>query len=180
METHDQFLVALRRIIRAIDLRSKELMQSTGLTAPQIVILQAISRLEPVTVGDLAAAVNLSQGTATTILNRLETKGLVRKARSVKDRRRVFVSLTAPGRETLHRSPRLLQDHFVRAFTELKEWEQSLILASFQRVAEMMQVQDLDVAPVLDTGSLTDDGSRLKNTPLVDEQGFTPTDPTQH
>ena len=31
METHDQVLLALRRIMRAIDLRSRELMQKSGL-----------------------------------------------------------------------------------------------------------------------------------------------------
>ena len=36
LSLEDQVLVALRRITRAIDLHSRELMQEIGLTAPQL------------------------------------------------------------------------------------------------------------------------------------------------
>jgi DNA-binding MarR family transcriptional regulator len=169
MDTDEQVLLYLRRIIRAIDLRSKELMQVSGLTVPQIVVLQATARLEPVTVGGIAEAVNLSQGTATSILNRLQARGLVERARSLEDRRRVLVKLTNIGRETLAAAPGLLQDHFVEAFRRLRPWEQSLILASFQRVAEMMDAEDIDVGPLLEAEDLAEP-----------ERADPNIDPTQH
>lgn len=169
MDTDERVLLYLRRIIRAIDLRSKELMQVSGLTVPQIVVLQATARLEPVTVGAIAEAVDLSQGTATSILNRLQARGLVERTRSLEDRRRVLVELTAVGRETLAAAPGLLQDHFVAAFRRLRPWEQSLILASFQRVAEMMDAEDIDVGPLLDTEDLAEQA-----------HPDTPIEPTQH
>jgi DNA-binding MarR family transcriptional regulator len=169
MDIDEQVLLYLRRIIRAIDLRSKELMQVSGLTVPQIVVLQATARLEPVTVGGIAEAGNLSQGTATSILNRLQARGLVARTRSAEDRRRVLVKLTALGRETLAAAPGLLQDHFVEAFRRLRPWEQSLILASFQRVAEMMDADEIDVGPLLNTEDLAEE-------PRPDS----PIKPTQH
>ncbi|MEP6222424.1 MAG: MarR family transcriptional regulator, partial [Marinobacter sp.] len=39
------------------------------------------------------------------------------------------------------------------------EWEQTMILASLQRVANMMDADDIDAAPMLTVGSvLKDDG----------------------
>ena len=47
-----------------------------------------------------------------------------------------------------------LQDQFNRQFTKLDEWEQTMILAALQRVAQMMDAEEIDAAPVLDIGSL--------------------------
>lgn len=143
-------LITLRRIIRAIDLRSRQLMQQAGFTGPQLLVMQALAADE-LTAGELARRVSLSQGTVTSILDRLERRGLLQRVRSDTDRRRIFVSLTAEGRERLDAAPTLLQQRFIQRFVELRDWEQHQILASLQRLAEMMDAQDLDAAPVLDT-----------------------------
>ena len=70
----EQVLVSLRRVIRATDLHSKHLAKISGLTAPQILLLQAIRKLEGAPVGQLAKEVSLSQATVTTILDRLENQ----------------------------------------------------------------------------------------------------------
>ena len=151
MERHTDVLITLRRIIRAIDLRSRRLMQQAGLTGPQLLVLQALGNNEQMSAGDLAREINLSQGTVTSILDRLEKRGLIQRVRSESDRRKVFVTLTVHGQEQLARAPTLLQEHFIERFSKLKDWEQHQILASLQRLAEMMDAQDIDAAPVLDT-----------------------------
>jgi len=45
MERHDEVLVCLRKIIRAIDLHAKKLMQDTGLSGPQTQILTVLARV---------------------------------------------------------------------------------------------------------------------------------------
>ena len=50
-----QVLVALRRIMQAVDSHSRRLMQRTGLSVPQILVLQALeSGGEPIGTGALA------------------------------------------------------------------------------------------------------------------------------
>jgi DNA-binding MarR family transcriptional regulator len=154
MQRHEEVLVALRRIMRAVDLQSRRLVQRTGLTGPQHLVLQAIARGGQVSVGRVAREVSLSQGTVTSILDRLEAKALVRRVRSEADRRRVLVALTPLGEEAMEAAPPLLQEHFVRAFNDLADWEQHLILSSLQRVAAMLDAQDLEVAPVLESQTL--------------------------
>ncbi len=151
----DQVIVALRRITRAIDLHSRELMQQVGLTAPQLAALQAIERLQPITAGALAKAIHLSQATLTGVLTRLETRDLVTRARSVSDRRTVVVELTEEGRAILENAPSLLQDRFRRELLKLNEWEQTQMLATLQRMAAMMDAEEIDAAPVLAAGAAT-------------------------
>jgi len=80
MSEHDEILVALRRIIRAVDIRSRQLERETGLTAPQLVILQALARGGTMTLKALTSAVSLSPPTLTAILDRVERAGLVTRA----------------------------------------------------------------------------------------------------
>ena len=151
-DLQDEVLVSLRRIIRATDLHSRKLGKETGLTAPQLVIIKAVGSLTEPTVSDVAKAVSLSLATVTTILNRLETNHLVQRTRSTVDRRQVIVTLTPSGEAMRLQAPKPLQDRFVDRFTKLESWEQHHIVAALERVATMMDAEDLDAAPLLLSG----------------------------
>ncbi len=151
MEIYDQVLVSLRRIIRAIDLHSKKLERESGLTGPQLLVMQLIAIHGEITSGVIAREVSLSQATVTSILDRLEYKGLLRRERSTTDKRKVMVTLTEEGGKSVENAPTLMQESFIRAFNKLEDWEQTLILSSLQRVADMMNATDLDAAPLLDS-----------------------------
>ena len=145
----DEILAALRKIGRAIDLRSRMLLHSYGLTAPQLSVLKTIARLQPVIASEIAKRVHLGQPTVTGILNRLEQRGLVERTRGARDRRSVLVSLTAAGEAILTGAPSLLQDKFRQRLAELKDWERTQILATLQRVGDMMS--ELENAPEFDS-----------------------------
>jgi DNA-binding MarR family transcriptional regulator len=153
-DTMEQVLVAIRRVIRATDLHSKQITRVAGLTSSQLVLLSTIRDQGSITAGEIAQKISLSQATVTSILDRLEAKGLVERSRDSQDKRRVYVSLTGQGVNTLNEAPAPLQETFIRQFRELHDWEQSMILASLQRVAHMMDAADLDASPLLDVGSL--------------------------
>ena len=154
MNNIEEVLVALRRVIRATDLHSKHLAKTTGLTAPQILLLQTIRDKDGATIGGLANQISLSQATVTSILDRLEKKELVYRERSTEDKRKVHAFLTDLGTETLKEAPLPLQDQFTREFGDLQKWEQTMIISSLQRIAQMMDAQHIDAAPVLDVGVL--------------------------
>jgi DNA-binding MarR family transcriptional regulator len=151
----DEVLVALRRVIRAVDLHSRQLLRNHGLTAPQALILKEVVSSGGITVGEVAQRVSLSQATVTDILNRLEKRALVARERSLADRRRVLVRPTPEASATIKNGPPLLQEDFARRFSKLEDWEQTLLLASLQRIASLMDAQRIDAAPVLTAGGVT-------------------------
>jgi DNA-binding MarR family transcriptional regulator len=152
--TSRQVMAALRRIIRAIDLHSRSLVHSYGLTGPQLVVLKELIDSAPKTVSELAASVSLSQATVTGILDRLERKSMVSRARDTADKRRVLVTPTGAAEEVLAGAPPLLQEHFTEAFAGLPDWEQSQILSSLQRIVALMEAGDVEAGPILTTGPL--------------------------
>jgi DNA-binding MarR family transcriptional regulator len=155
----EEVLVALRRVIRATDLHSKHLAKTTGLTTPQILLLQTIRDKGEITIGEIANEINLSQATVTSILDRLEKRELVYRERSKEDKRKVHAYLTDQATETLKEAPIPLQEHFTQQFDDLQEWEKNMIVSSLQRVAQMMDAQHIDASPVLDIGILDRQGT---------------------
>lgn len=148
-ELGDEVMVSLRRIMRATSMHSGKLRRSVGLSSPQLLVLQTAEDQERPTASEIARAVSLSQATITTILTELEKRGLLLRERSETDRRRVHVSLTKEGREVLNAAPKPLQASFAARFAALETWEQHQLLSVLERVAVMMDAEDLDAAPLL-------------------------------
>lgn len=154
MNPIDEVLTSLRRVIRAIDLHSKQLVKTANVTGPQLRLLQLIRSEKRATVRELSDAMSLSQATVTSIMDRLESRGLIARIRSEKDKRKIHPELTPDGFAILANAPAPMQDSFVRKFDQLSNWEQHMIIASLQRVAEMMDAGDIDASPFLDIGIL--------------------------
>lgn len=139
----DLVLIALRKIVQAIELNSRSLVKRVGLTGPQLVILQEFWNAETLSVGEIARNVSLSQATVTGILDRMEKRDLVVRQRSERDRRRVLVLITESGKQLLEKAPPLMQEAFVDRFNRLEDWEQSMILSTIQRLVAMMEKHGL-------------------------------------
>jgi len=147
----DEVLISLRKLIRAIDLHSRYLAKHFGLTGPQLIALSELSESEEMSPGELAASISLGQATVTGITDRLEKRGLLTKWKSDTDRRRMVLRVTDDGRRLLDQAPPPLQESFVIQFDTLKDWEQSMILSSLQRLVQMVDAQDIDAGPILAT-----------------------------
>lgn len=137
-----EIVVALRQISRAMDVYSRSLQATVGLTSPQLATLAVVGQLEPISAGDIAREIHLSHATVTGILDRLEKRNLVIRWRSESDRRSVLVRLTSEGKTVLVKAPPLLQPAFSDQFANLAEWERNQIVAVLQRVVQMMDTTD--------------------------------------
>jgi len=155
MSDYDDILVSIRRITRAIDLQSKALVKLSGLTAPQLVVMHVLRKGGRLPPSAVARDVALSQATVTSILERLEKAGLVRRERSNTDKRIIYACLTSEGLSRLEAAPELLQSGFLRQYRKLEGWERSMLVSSLQRIAAMMDAEGLDAAPILDVGEIT-------------------------
>ena len=157
MEKYEQLLISLRRVIRAIDIHSRQLNKQSGLTGPQLMVMQKIAQLDTPLAKQVATEITLSAATVTTIIDRLESRGLVVRTRSETDKRKVHLSLSDAGIALLSGSPKPLQEHFIKRYQNLEEWEQSQLLSAVERIASMMDAQELDAAPVLLVGQIQAD-----------------------
>lgn len=150
----NEVLICLRKIIQSIELHSRYLVREVGLTGPQLIILQTVGQFGELTVGEIAKSISLSQATVTGILERLEARGCIVRQRDETDRRRVMVTTTPAGDALIAQSPPLMQQDFIDRFTELQEWEQTMILAGLQRLVSLLDAKKIPAAPILTAGPI--------------------------
>jgi len=117
----DLFVQAVRRARGA-----SQLAREGTLTLSQSTILQALSGRRAARVRDLAAEAAIAPSTATRILDALERRAIVRRTRSVEDRRGVTVTLTEFGREALLVQDAWMRDRQRAFYEQLPEIERDL------------------------------------------------------
>ena len=65
--------------------------------------------------------------------------------------------MTELGRQAIESAPDPLQQKFVSKFSLLEDWEQAALISALERVASMLDAEDIKAAPVLDTGTIDGD-----------------------
>ena len=151
MSLEEDILRSLRRITRAIELHSRKLSNTFGLTGPQLVCLRAIGQQGRMTPSALAKEVALSNATVSGIIDRLAARQLVSRERSSRDRRLVQVSLTPAGEALINQAPSPLQEQFVTRLARLPEAEQQRIRDTLDQMVRMMGSEEIEAAPILST-----------------------------
>ena len=83
---------------RSLARHAKRSLDASGLLLSEFAILEALLHKGPHLVNDLGRRVDLTSGSITTAVDRLEERGLVARQAHATDRRARVVVLTEPGR----------------------------------------------------------------------------------
>lgn len=132
----------MRRILDTVADAVEDELEPEGLTNAQWMPLVKLLMGHASTVAELARQCRLDVGGMTRMLDRLETKGLVRRERSLEDRRVVNLALTPEGLVAAGKIPAVLcgvQNAHMRGFTEE---EFTLLRSMLRRILEnALQIQ---------------------------------------
>src|ERR1700761_64445 len=104
----DSFGRAGKSVVRAFDERLGE----HGVSTPRSKLLAEVFRMQPVRLADLARAVGVTQGTASTLVDALVREGLIARDTDENDRRAKRLTTTAAGAK---RARRWLSDYVAAA-----------------------------------------------------------------
>jgi DNA-binding MarR family transcriptional regulator len=98
----------LKRLGERLQAQTQVLLEhaAVDLPASHFPVLAAVERLGDLSVGELTAAVGMSQPGVTRMLDRLEAEGLVRSTQLADDRRVRTIALTKSGRQLISRAKR--------------------------------------------------------------------------
>lgn len=106
-------------------------LSELGLTYPQYLVMLVLWERQPQTVGALGARLYLDSGTLTPLLKRMESAGLVGRARDPGDERRVLVTLTDKGKalreQALHVPDTMSNGYKPEGVDELRESIRGLV-----------------------------------------------------
>lgn len=93
-----QFMQTVWALAHALDVRSKRMARTLGVTGPQRLVVRMIGQMPDATAGAIARSLDLHASTLTGVLARLEERRMILRRVDAADRRRVRFSLAAAGR----------------------------------------------------------------------------------
>ena len=112
-------LDAIRHIVRALRVSSRELEKSLGLSGAQFFVLQKLAGAATLSINELAARTHTDQSSVSVVVSRLVDRGLVQSVVSSADARRRSLSLTPMGRSLLAHSTETPQERLLQAINRL-------------------------------------------------------------
>ncbi len=157
-----QVLRSLRRLIRAADIFSRQLIKRHKITGPQLICLHKLLEHDSLTVSGLSKEIYLSASTVVGILDRLERQHLITRVRSKTDRRKVVIQVTQQGRDLVIDAPSPLQQALQKGLSKLDESKQRSIADTLAELVSMLEIERLDAAPILESGESIDADSSNK------------------
>jgi DNA-binding MarR family transcriptional regulator len=130
----------IRRLMQAGEFHTKELDKKWGLTAPQLHCILALHEKGPQPPSLIAKRILVKSSTVTGIVDRLERKGLVTRARTSRDRRTVNVALTPEGRGLAEKAPASITQSILDGLRKLSTNEIEQIARSLSKLTQMLDV----------------------------------------
>ena len=152
MKLEHEIIARIRKIIRAVDIYSSKLKEQYGLNSSQLTALDYLSQHGAKSISELGHLLSLSPSMLTNIIDQLESRLLVNRVRSDKDRRKIEIQITKMGKQILVDSPKLLHKKLEDNLSKLQKEERAQILKSLDQLILSVEAEDLDSSPILATG----------------------------
>lgn len=115
-QVRTELLAALDR-----ELTADRQVAAIGVTAAQFIVIARLAGADrKKSASDLCKEMSYDAGAMTRMIDRLESKGLIRRARCPQDRRLVYLEITEQGREAYPRLREIsmsIQNRFLRGFS---------------------------------------------------------------
>jgi DNA-binding MarR family transcriptional regulator len=92
-----QFMKRMWDLAHALDVRSKRMARSLGVTGPQRLVIRVLGRAPGSTASDISQTLGMHPSTLTGVLRRLELLGAMERRADDVDRRRLRFRLTRKG-----------------------------------------------------------------------------------
>jgi DNA-binding MarR family transcriptional regulator len=132
-------LRSLAECYQAFEAYSGAHVRGLGLTPAQFDILATLGNTAGMTCRELGEKTLITKGTLTGVLDRMEARGLVRRAASDADRRQVSVALTPAGTRLFGRVFPRHAEHLKRAFAVLSAEELDSTRQLLQRLRDALR-----------------------------------------
>ena len=106
---------SIRRIVRVLRVSSRAAEKQVGLSGAQLFVLHKLADAPALSLNELADRTRTHQSSVSVVVQRLVDRGLVARARSDADGRRLELSLTPRAKALLRKAPGAAQERLVEA-----------------------------------------------------------------
>lgn len=133
-----QIALLFKEINSKLNHSIREEFKDTGLTVPQIHIIRILHNNERLKISEISKKMSLVNSTVSGIVDRLEKQELVKRVRSEKDKRIVFIELTNKANELVKELRQTIDNYFEGVFVNSSKEEIDTILDGLETLKKIL------------------------------------------
>lgn len=97
--TSIKFMIVLNKMMASLQHRMMPHFKDLGLHETEFFVLFALDANGPMTIQEIGGKIDMTSGTMTYVIDKLEKKNHIKRVRCQEDRRRIYIELTEEGIE---------------------------------------------------------------------------------
>lgn len=137
-----QVLKKFRIIYGTVRQHFREVEQTCGVTGAQLWVIREIGTTPGIGVSELAERLSIHQSTCSQLVEKLAVRGMVSKARSSEDQRRVGLRLTGEAEALVKQAPGPAEGVLPEALSSLSSQEIQALDAALETLIRQLQRND--------------------------------------
>jgi DNA-binding MarR family transcriptional regulator len=142
---------SLRAVVRALRISTRAVEKEIGISGAQLFVLQRLEDAPARSVNELADRTSTHQSSVSTVVSRLVERGLVLRAASPEDGRRLELRVSAEGRRLVSRAPDAAQARLIQAIEQLPAGRRQALARLLGELTEAMDLGDRTPVMFFDT-----------------------------
>jgi MarR family transcriptional regulator, organic hydroperoxide resistance regulator len=135
-------LKQFRLIYGSVRQHFRRVEEACGVSGSQVWLMQEISRTPGIGISELARRLSIHQTTCSQLVEKLVSRGHVRKARSSEDQRRVGLTLSKRATKALKSAPGPAEGVLPEALAELPDAALASLSRQLRKVIAELQLRD--------------------------------------
>lgn len=111
-----KFMIVMNKMSASIENALNQQWKDLNINETEFLVLFALDANGPLTIQEIGLKINMTSGTMTYVIDKLEDKKYIKRNRSSTDRRRIFIEMTHEGSIFWHKTMNSHQLHLKKIF----------------------------------------------------------------
>jgi len=148
---YTEILIDIRKIVRSINLESKRIQKTMGISIPQLLCLNYLNKREDLTATqkEITLFLHLNRSTVSGIISRLEKKKLLNRLPKARDKRTTYVSLTQEGIKLLAASHGLLHNRLNLKLSQLSPAKVREVKGGLETLVKSLEIESIEASSLI-------------------------------
>jgi DNA-binding MarR family transcriptional regulator len=129
-----EVLDSIRQVVRTMRVSSRAAEKQLGLSSAQLLVLQRLASEGPMSLNDLAEQTQTHQSSASVVVSKLASRGLLVRVRSKGDARRLELSLSPKAKMLVRKAPLAAQDRLMKGLARMSKPERKQLATLLRKV----------------------------------------------
>lgn len=134
--THIKFMIVMNKMMSNIHNQLAHQWKDFEINETEFLVLFALDANGPLTIQDIGQKINMTSGTMTYVIDKLEKKTYIKRVRCSEDRRRIFIELTDQGKSFWDETIVVHAEHLKDFFSHVTDDEMHQVTDLMKKVGK--------------------------------------------